>query len=129
MKCTSAGAWTFHAGGSGPTLQADITLDMELGGEGADVATNLGTVTPIPDWYDDDDLRDAFYNGVHDGLASAELPLPEDGIKVTFTVVDISPDPMAWTATEKALFTPLLRTCISGLVIAARVGLDSLEHA
>jgi hypothetical protein len=105
MKCTSAGAWTFHAVGSGPTLQAAITLDMELGGEGADVTTILGTVMPIPDWDDEDDLRDAFYNGVRDGLAIAELPLPEDGINVTFTLIEISPDPMAWTATEKARYT------------------------
>ena len=111
------------------TLQAAISLDMEFGGEGVDVTTILGTVTPISAWYDDDDLRDAFYNGVHDGLAIAELPLPQDGIKVIFTVIDISPDPMAWTATEKARYTPLLRICTSGLVVAARVGLDVLEQA
>jgi hypothetical protein len=128
MKCTSAGAWTFHTEGSSPTLQATITLDMEFGGEGADITTILGAVTPIPNWYDDDGLRDAFYNGVHGGLAIADLPLPKDGIKVTFTMIELIPDPMAWTATEKARYTPLLRTCTLGLVAAARVGLDSLGH-
>jgi hypothetical protein len=102
---------------------------MELGGEGADVTTVLGTATPISAWHSDGDLRDAFYNGVHDGLTIAELPLSQDGIKVTFTVIDISPDPMAWTATEKARYVPLLRTCTLGLVVAARVGLESLEQA
>jgi hypothetical protein len=99
---------------------------MEFGGEGADVTTILGAVVPIPDWYDDDDLRDAIYNGVHGGLAIADFPLPKDGIKVTFTQIDLFPDPMAWTTSEKVQYSLLLRTCTSGLVVAAFTSLDML---
>jgi hypothetical protein len=109
-----------------PGLEVQLALSLEIPGEaGVNVAIDLPYECSMS-YEAQDTLNQYLYNGVHGGLASVDLPLPDEGVLVILTTLGLTPPPKE-SASEQELrrIGRLLQTLVRYSVATLWEGLES----